>query len=318
MTIDLTRIPGLTRSSTLSDSEIVALTKEIAALNPRVAQEMLRQLEADMQSRATGTPRKLEFSSTPSLPDDAARTSPDGASGTITPTEEGQTEARTESPKLLPANTPSSTDVSRTIDVTTNSAFRTVTLRNEGHSQTDATEPPGNSVRKRFRNSRARKKSRPRPAAIAPAPPNPNAKSVRLARHQAHCGICGHDLQDEIDQAFTNWESVGTIEDEYNLDRRAVYRHAHALGLFDKRERNIRRALSHIIQTADAVCPSADSVVRAVRIFAHMNARSEWVNPPTHVVFATSPSPSNLSGRPEHVRTAQTVTPRQVRKRLKR
>ena len=316
---DPNRSLSLTRN-TLSDSEIVAVTKEIAASNPRVAQEMLRQLEADMQSRAAGTPRRLDL--LPSVPSadraDATASSSDAASGTIILTKEGQQEGRTESPKLLPPNTQPAHDVSRTIDVTANSAFRTVALRNEGHSRTDATEPPGNSVRKRFRNSRARKKSRSRHTTIAPAPPNPNAKSVRLARHQAHCGICGHDLQDEIDQAFTNWESVGTIEDEYNLDRRAVYRHAHALGLFDKRERNIRRALSHIIQTADAVCPSADSVVRAVRIFAHMNARSEWVNPPTHVVFATSSSPSNLSGRPEHVRRAQTVTPRQVRKRLKR
>ncbi|MGA8767134.1 MAG: hypothetical protein WB559_08945 [Candidatus Acidiferrales bacterium] len=116
-----------------------------------------------------------------------------------------------------------------------------------------------------------------------------------LARHQANCGICRSEHTEEIDDAFINWESVNHIAREFNIERRVVYRHAHATGLFPKRDRNIRRALGLIIHRADKVqCVTADSVIRAVQLLAHINESGDWIAPPTHVIFSSgTPRPAN-------------------------
>jgi hypothetical protein len=176
---------------------------------------------------------------------------------------------------------------------------------------------------------RIKKHTRRRQKKTRTRPPEPSRPMSRLARHQAHCGICGDELQEEIDEAFVNWECVYKIADEYEIDRRAIYRHAHATGLFAKRDRNLRGALGHIIHEADRVSPTADSIVRAVRMFAHINARGDWVNPPTHVMFSTATArPANaMPQRTDQVRgpepsrgalpaTPLSDTPCKVRKRL--
>jgi len=168
---------------------------------------------------------------------------------------------------------------------------------------------PPSAISRRSRNkSRSKRKvarSRRRTAKSA-APPK---RLSRLELHQAHCGICGDKLQEEIDERFVNWECVSQIADDYELDRSALYRHAHATGLFPRRDRNIRRALGLIIHEADRVQVTADAVVRAVKIYAHINARGEWVNPPTRVVFSSTaarpkkpaPAGAELSGTPSHL-----------------
>jgi hypothetical protein len=120
-----------------------------------------------------------------------------------------------------------------------------------------------------------------------------------LARHRIRCGICGSEWQQEIDEAFTNWESVDEIVKSFNhVNRRALYRHAHATGLFARRDRNIRRALGLIINRADEVRDvTADSVIRAAKILTHINAHGQWVQPPTHVIFSTATNQSTSSSR---------------------
>ncbi|MFZ0339890.1 MAG: hypothetical protein WAL45_17810, partial [Terracidiphilus sp.] len=66
-------------------------------------------------------------------------------------------------------------------------------------------------------------------------------ESVSLGRHQRNCSVCGHKQREEIESAFIGWRSPAAIAEEYGLaDRTSVYRHAHALGLFPKRQKNIR------------------------------------------------------------------------------
>jgi hypothetical protein len=75
--------------------------------------------------------------------------------------------------------------------------------------------------------------------------------SVSLGRHQRNCSICAHPQREEIEAGFIGWRSPAAIAEEFGLaDRTSVYRHAHALGLFDKRKRNIRAALERIIEKA--------------------------------------------------------------------
>ena len=109
-----------------------------------------------------------------------------------------------------------------------------------------------------------------------------------LGRHQRRCVICGSRYQDEIEDAFVNWESVDTIARSFHIDRRSVYRHAHATGLFAQRDCNIRRALGHLIHRADKVRDvSADSIIGAVKALAHINEHGRWTAPPTHIIVSS-------------------------------
>jgi len=93
--------------------------------------------------------------------------------------------------------------------------------------------------------------------------------------------ICSHVQREEIEFAFIGWRSPATIAMEFGLaDRASVYRHAHALGLFPKRQRNIRAALGRIIERADSVDVTASAVVgqsehtpRSIRLVSGLTGR---------------------------------------------
>jgi hypothetical protein len=108
-------------------------------------------------------------------------------------------------------------------------------------------------------------------------------KSVNLGRHEYHCTICSHVKREEIEQAFVNWSSPAGIIEQYGVSRDSVYRHAHALGLMEKRRRNVRAALERIIEKAGEVEASATAVVSAVSAYAKINACGQWVERSEHV-----------------------------------
>jgi len=107
-----------------------------------------------------------------------------------------------------------------------------------------------------------------------------NAQAISsVARHQRACSVCAHQQREEIEAVFIGWRSPAAIAEEYGLaDRASVYRHAHALGLFQKRQRNIRAALERIIERADSVDVTASAVVAAIGAFAKINAAGEWID----------------------------------------
>ena len=103
-------------------------------------------------------------------------------------------------------------------------------------------------------------------------------RAVNLGRHRRACTVCRHPECAEIEAAFVAWESAATISAQHGIaDRATVYRHAHALGLFDKRRRNIRAALERIIEKAGDVDVTASAVVSAVQAYAKINAAGEWI-----------------------------------------
>lgn len=103
--------------------------------------------------------------------------------------------------------------------------------------------------------------------------------TVSLGRHKRNCSVCTHEQCAEIEAAFIGWRSPAAIAEEYGLvDRASVYRHAHALGLFLKRQRNIRAALERIIERADSVDVTASAVVAAIGAYAKINAAGEWID----------------------------------------
>jgi hypothetical protein len=79
-----------------------------------------------------------------------------------------------------------------------------------------------------------------------------------------------------METAFMNWESPASITKQYGLaDRTTVYRHAHALGLFEKRKRNVRAALERIIEKSGEVEVTASAVVSAIQAYAKINAQGQ-------------------------------------------
>ena len=74
------------------------------------------------------------------------------------------------------------------------------------------------------------------------------------------------------------------IAQEYGLaDRASIYRHAHALGLFLKRQRNVRVALERIIERAGEVDVTAAAVVAEVQAYSKINATGQWIDRSEHV-----------------------------------
>lgn len=97
------------------------------------------------------------------------------------------------------------------------------------------------------------------------------------SRHERDCKVCGHPQRAEIERAWISWGDTTEIAKTYELSRDSIYRHAHALGLFEKRSRNVRAALEKIIEKAGSVEVTAPAVVSAVQAYAKINAQGQWV-----------------------------------------
>jgi hypothetical protein len=109
-------------------------------------------------------------------------------------------------------------------------------------------------------------------------------RPVSIGRHKQSCTVCAHPGRDEIERDFVAWKSPSQMAQEYGLaDRASVYRHAHAFGLFAKRQRNLRGALERIIEQAGEVEVTASAVVAAVQAYAKINAQGQWIERNEHV-----------------------------------
>jgi hypothetical protein len=105
-------------------------------------------------------------------------------------------------------------------------------------------------------------------------------KPVSLGRHRRNCAVCAHPERLEIETEFVAWRSPAALAQQFGLtDRASIYRHAHALGLFAKRQRNVRAALERIIERAGDVEVTASAVVSAIQVYARINANGQWIDP---------------------------------------
>lgn len=121
-----------------------------------------------------------------------------------------------------------------------------------------------------------------------------------LAMHSSQCSICRHPERAEIERAFLDWTSPGRIAREYDLGcRTTIYRHAHALGLFARRERSLRFALGRLIERVDEVRPTAASVVSAIRLMAKLNAHRKRNEKTSEAELLDLPDDSALDTPPD-------------------
>jgi hypothetical protein len=108
------------------------------------------------------------------------------------------------------------------------------------------------------------------------------------SHHQRRCTICRHPDRDAIEEAFLQWRSPHHLLGEFKIpDRTTIYRHAHALGLFAKRRRNLRAALENVIEESETIHPTGSELIAAVRAMTCLKDDGEWIEPPTtHRVLA--------------------------------
>jgi hypothetical protein len=113
----------------------------------------------------------------------------------------------------------------------------------------------------------------------------PRRHNATLKYHQIKCAIGNHPDRDAIEQAFLDWIRPGELAREFNLGHRTVvYRHAHALGLFNKRARNGRFALGLLLEQSSVIKPTGNEIIRAVRAFSCIDEYGKWTDPPRRLI----------------------------------
>jgi hypothetical protein len=140
-----------------------------------------------------------------------------------------------------------------------------------------------------------------------------SASAPNEDRHSRKCTICNHPDRDDIDQAFLHWSPGEYIVRQYQLTSlSAIYRHAHACGLWNLRRSHIRRALDRIIEHAGYCKPSGNAVIRAIEISCRFDEEGRYAEPQKKVIIehhtiAAAPNPNRKSNQPP--RLTPNVTP---------
>ncbi len=117
------------------------------------------------------------------------------------------------------------------------------------------------------------------------------AGSPNLDRHARKCHVCRHPKRRAIEAAFLHWRSPDIIADRYDLsDRKSVYRHAHATGLWVRRKRKVCFVLEGLLERAGEATITASAIVSAVRAYTLINDAGEWVEPPARIGIETEGS----------------------------
>jgi len=103
-------------------------------------------------------------------------------------------------------------------------------------------------------------------------------KRVRPGRHEAGCKLCAHPEREEIESQWCSWTNTSELAKQYGLSRDSIYRHVAAFNLSERRAKNLRAALEHIIEQADGVTVNAAAVVSAIQAYAKINSAGQWVD----------------------------------------
>ncbi len=123
---------------------------------------------------------------------------------------------------------------------------------------------------------------------------SPPTSNISLSHHQRRCSVCGHPNRAAIDDEFLRWRSPEQIAFDHKIsDRSCIYRHAHALGLFALRKRNLRWVLENILERVEEVEVTADSIIRAVRAFTRVTDDGQWLEPPTRILVSHAAPPED-------------------------
>ncbi|HEV2489592.1 MAG TPA: hypothetical protein VGT03_07275 [Candidatus Acidoferrales bacterium] len=123
--------------------------------------------------------------------------------------------------------------------------------------------------------------TRTQPLAPEAHPPIRRRPRPNPGRHARKCAICNHPRRDEIEGDFFRWDDPVRIYEQYGLPSvSALYRHAQATGLLARRRRNLRGVAERVLENVDDAKVSGSTILRAMRIFAHVTEDGQWLEPP--------------------------------------
>jgi hypothetical protein len=111
-------------------------------------------------------------------------------------------------------------------------------------------------------------------------------------RHRRKCSVCNHPERGAIEEEFLHWCSPRAIGVHYDIHRKAIYRHAHAMGLFAQRRGNIRSVLEHLIEQAEHAKVTGETIINAVRALTCLQDDGRWVEPPRRVIYSIEHLPA--------------------------
>jgi hypothetical protein len=97
------------------------------------------------------------------------------------------------------------------------------------------------------------------------------ARDASLARHKAQCTVCKHPACQDIEFQFINWISPDVLADACGLSYDAIIRHAHALGLFEKRQHNFRRLLERGIEHINFCRLNNSQAISLAKLYVKIN-----------------------------------------------
>jgi hypothetical protein len=140
-------------------------------------------------------------------------------------------------------------------------------------------------------------------ASLFPTPAIPSPPPD-LARHARKCAVCSHPDRDAIEGDFVRWAALERIAERYKIsDRSTLYRHAHATGLFVRRKQELGRVLESILEASETcTLDTADLIIRAARLYTHLDDYGRWFEPPrVQVVVAVPPSAVSVAPPPPPV-----------------
>ena len=106
-------------------------------------------------------------------------------------------------------------------------------------------------------------------------------RRAALSRHRRKCAICAHSQRAAIEDAISRFESPATIAERFNLgDRRQVYRHAQALGLFVHRNRALSSSLGRYLENSERLIPTFANFLESVERYAKIDENGETIRRP--------------------------------------
>jgi hypothetical protein len=110
--------------------------------------------------------------------------------------------------------------------------------------------------------------------------PRPRRRAA-LSRHRRKCAICAHSQRQTIEDAISRFESPASIAEQFHLgDRRQVYRHAQALGLFVRRNRNLSSSLGRYLENSERLVPTFANFLQSVERYAKIDENGETIRRP--------------------------------------
>jgi hypothetical protein len=133
---------------------------------------------------------------------------------------------------------------------------------------------------------------------LALSPPSDPSLPPDFNRHARRCTICSHPDRDAIEGDFIRWASPRRLAKDYQIaDRVSLYRHAHATGLFARRRREFARVLEDILECVEhtSLEETSDVMIRAARVYAHLDENGKWFEPPRTHIILTGPAPAQFT-----------------------